>query len=95
VRQIDLKDTGIAWIDAVAYFDAGQGGRLLVLDHPFVGEHAYVTDLDGTLLASFSYREQLGVIRPFELAAITTGPDAGAFALVDDYASEIVVFNLP
>jgi hypothetical protein len=95
VRQIDLSATGIAWIDALAYFDAGEGGRLLVLDHPFVGDSAYVTDLDGALITSFSYREELGVIRPFELAAITTGPNAGAFALVDDYASEIVVFQLP
>jgi len=31
----------------------------------------------------FNYREKLGVITPSDTAAITTGPQKGAFSLVD------------
>jgi hypothetical protein len=97
-RTLVLDDPDLHVIDGVAHFTDGDGdgaGRLLVIDHPFVGSRALVFGLDGRRVSSFDYRATLGVVRPFEVTAVTTGPHAGSLALVDDYASELVIFRLP
>jgi hypothetical protein len=97
VRTIDLAPAGVGLIAAVAFFDPGHpsSGRFLVLESNAVfTARAVVVDFDGNLLGEFDYREALGLYTPGGVAAITTGPDAGAFAAVDLRANELVVFRL-
>ncbi|HKR11386.1 MAG TPA: hypothetical protein VJT15_04975 [Pyrinomonadaceae bacterium] len=100
VRTIDLSATGIASIDAIEYFDDpnGQGGRLLVVAR---NGRAIITDLNGNsrdangaLFGEFNIRVKLGLITANDIAAITSGPLAGAFAIADGYGGEVVIFRL-
>lgn len=93
-RVIDLTAAGIKRVAAVTFFNPQHpsGGQFLVIDgQDNVG---LVTDFTGTKLDKFSIRETLKLLNPVAVTAITTGPDAGAFAIANAENSEIVVFRL-
>jgi len=100
VRTIDLAATGTPGVSGVEYFEdpQGGGGRLLLI----AGfGRMIVTDLDGnsrrpngTLFGEFNSRVKFGLITRNDVAAITSGPLAGAFALVDGSGGEVVIFRL-
>ncbi len=93
VRTIDLTCTGTQGVGGIAYFDdpGGGGGRLLILAS---AGRVLVTDLNGNLLREFNVRVKLGMVSATDVAAITTGPQAGAFSAVDSNGGEMVVFRL-
>lgn len=93
VRTINIGATGLTSPSSVAYFDPtdGSGGRLLLVQ----ALNAAVTDLDGNAVLTFNIREKLNLLVPVDVSAITTGPQAGALAIVDRDNSELVVFTLP
>ena len=90
--EIDFAPAGIENIFEIVFFDPGHpsGGRLMIRD----GTRVHITDLDGYWLDDFDLRTDLGVFRA-SLTAITTGPEAGAFAAMWMDNSELVVFTLP
>ena len=94
VRTIDLSSTALDTISSVAFFDPhdSSGGKFLVLGG-FNTNLVLVTDFSGKVKGEFNYRATLGVISASDVAAITTGPQKGAFSLVDD-DSEIVIFSI-
>jgi hypothetical protein len=93
-RTIDLNPFGIVEVN-LEYYDPTHptGGKLLVMDS---ANDALILDLNGTLLSRFPYRQALDL--PFGVAggvaAITSGPYAGAFAAVNVNSSEVVIFTL-
>ena len=99
VRTIDISATGTAGVGAIEYFqdpDSGEG-RLMLLS----GSRVIVTDLNGSsrdpngfLLREFNSRVKFGLITRSDIAAITTGPLAGAFAITDGSGGEVVTFRL-
>ena len=100
VRTIDLAATGTTGVNGIEYFEDPQegGGRLLLLAG--LGR-MIVTDLDGnsrrangTLFGEFNVRVKFGLITRNDVAAITSGPNAGAFAIVDSSGGEVVIFRL-
>ena len=100
VRTLDLSATGTGGIAGIEYFEdpKGGGGRLLILSST---GRVFITDLsgssrkaDGALFGEFNSRVKLGLITRNDLAAITSGPLAGAFATVDRDGGEIVIFRL-
>lgn len=100
VRTIDLTPTGTAGVGAIEYFEdpQGGGGRLLLVA---AFGRMIVTDLNGnsrtpnmSLLGEFNSRVKLGLITRADVAAITSGPLAGAFAIVDGSGGEVVIFRL-
>ena len=99
VRTIDISATGTGGVGAIEYFqDPGSGeDRLMLLS----GSRVIVTDLngnsrngDGFLLGEFNNRVKFGLITRSDIAAITSGPLAGAFAIADGSGGEIVIFRL-
>jgi hypothetical protein len=101
VRTIDLTNTALGGVTAIEYFDdpASGDGRLLILGG--VVGRTLITDLngnsrdaDGRLFGEFNLRVKLGLITKHDIAAITTGPYAGAFAIVDGNGGEVVIFRL-
>jgi hypothetical protein len=96
IRTIDLTPAGIVAVGGTAYFDPTHptGGRFLVLDGSTATHRAIVTDFDGLLLSDFSYRDKLNALVAADVAYISTGPQAGAFSLVDSDNSELIVFSL-
>ena len=98
VRTIDFSSTGVAGIGGIEYFESSPGaGRFLVLGG--IGR-VFITDLDGNsrnadslLFGEFNLRVKLGLITRNDLTAITSGPLAGAFAVVDASGGEIVIFR--
>ena len=95
VRSIDLSSTALDTITSVAFFDPkdSSGGKFLVLGG-FNSSLAVVTDFNGKEKGEFNYRAALDVISASDVAAITTGPQKGAFSLVSPDDSEIVVFSI-
>jgi hypothetical protein len=93
-KPIDLAPQGIARIATVTYFNPGHpsGGQFLVFDN--TQDLAVITDFNGKKLDEFGIRKAFGVLNPSAVTAITTGSDAGAFALANSENSEIVVFRL-
>lgn len=98
VRTIDFSATGTTNIGGVEYFEDSGAGRLLILGG--IGR-VFVTDLDGNsrnadgfLFREFNNRVKLGLLTRSDIAAITSGPLAGAFAIVDGSGGEIVIFRL-
>jgi hypothetical protein len=101
VRTIELGATGTGGnINAVEYFEdpQGAGSRLLILNA--VGR-AFITDLtgnsrnpDGFLLGEFNSRVKLGLVIRGDVAAISSGPLAGAFAVLEPNGGEVVIFRL-
>lgn len=96
VRTIDYAPTGITTIGGVAYFDPAHtsGGRLLVFDGLVSAHRAVITDFNGLLLGDFNYRDKLNALVAQDVAFISTGPQAGAFSLIDTDNSELIVFTL-
>jgi hypothetical protein len=96
VRSIDLTPYGVS-VFSFAYFapDDPSGGRFLVISA--TTDQALIVDLNGNLLSSFNYRTAFDLPTgyvAFSATHITTGPYAGAFALGDNDASEIIIFSL-
>jgi hypothetical protein len=100
VRTIDLAGTGTGGINGLEYFDdpQGGGGRLLLIS---AFGRMIITDLDGNSRTSdgvpfgeFNSRVKFGLITRNDVAAITSGPLAGAFAMVDSNGGEVVIFRL-
>lgn len=100
VRTIDLAATGSAGVAGVEYFEDPDeaAGRLLILS---AGGRVFVTDLNGNSrrpngarMREFNSRVKLGLITRSDVAAITSGPLAGAFAIVDSSGGEVVIFRL-
>ncbi len=100
VRTLDLTCTGSNGVGGLAYFDdpGGGGGRFLILGS---AGRVFVTDLNGDsrnanglLFGEFNSRAKLALLNPTDITAITTGPQAGAFAIIDGPAGEIVIFRL-
>jgi hypothetical protein len=93
VRSIDISAAGLFSPAALALFDPSDpsGGRMLVGD----GTRAAVVDFNGNVLpGGFNIRDGLNLLAPADLSAITTGPQAGGFAIVDSWTNELVVFKL-
>ena len=100
VRTIDVSATGTSGIGSIEYFEdpQGGGGRFLMLSG---AGRVFITDLngnsrnaDGFLLGEFNSRVKFGLITRSDIAAITSGPLAGAFAIVDGSGGEVVIFRL-
>lgn len=98
VRTLDLTCTGTNGVAELAYFDDAGGGRFMILGS---AGRVFVTDLngdsrnsDGVLFREFNSRVKLGLLSPNDITAITTGPLAGAFAVVDSASGEVVIFRL-
>jgi hypothetical protein len=100
VRTLDIAGTGVAGVGGVEYFEdpQGGGGRLLLIAS---FGRMIVTDLDGNsrrpdgvLFGEFNSRVKFGLITRSDVAAITSGPLAGAFAMVDGSGGEVVIFRL-
>jgi hypothetical protein len=100
VRTIDITATGSHGVSAVEYFEDpnGGGGRLMLLGS---AGRVIITDLNGDSrnaqglgFFEFNIRAKLGLITRNDIAAITTGPLAGAFAVTDANGGEVVIFRL-
>jgi hypothetical protein len=92
---IDLAPTGLlAFTGALEFFNPAHhtGGQFLVFGDAY---RAVVADFNGNPVSEFNYRDKLGSLQPADLAYITNGPNAGAFALIDQGNSELIIFNLP
>lgn len=105
LRSIDLSSAGVAGIGAVEYFNPAHesGGQFLVVTKfpPFPEKKLLVTDFYGNILQKISYPDDLGISDLCwitDLALITSGPDAGAFAATvargNNAGYEIIVFKL-
>ncbi len=99
VGSIDLNATaGISSLSALEYFDSadGSGGRLLLLGRVLISPdpQLLITDLAGNELERFDVRTEFGLPTPSELSVITTGPQKGAFGVLDSTAQILVVFRL-
>ena len=99
VRTIDISATGAGGVGALEYFEDPQSseGRLMMLS----GGRVIVTDLNGNsrngngfLLGEFNSRAKFGLVTRSDIAAITSGPLAGSFAIADGSGGEIVIFRL-
>jgi hypothetical protein len=93
-----LSSAGITMIVAVEYFNPAHdtGGQFLVATNK---KKLLVTDFFGNVLREIIYYDDLGILGSInDLALITSGPDAGAFAAAVDKGnnagSEIIVFKL-
>jgi len=100
VRTIDIAGTGTGGVHGLEYFEDSQGGggRLLLIS---AFGRMIVTDLDGNSrtpdgipFGEFNSRVKFGVITRNDVAAITSGPLAGAFAIADSNGGEVVIFRL-
>jgi hypothetical protein len=100
VRTIDLTGTGTAGVNGLEYFVDPQSGdgRFLLIS---AFGRMIVTDLDGNSRSAngipfgeFNIRVKFGLITRNDVAAISSGPDAGAFAIVDSNGGEVVIFRL-
>jgi hypothetical protein len=92
VRTIDLG-IGTLNVTSVAFFNPAHpsGGQFLIIAAP---SRVMLTDFNGNLLREFNSRVKLGVINPNDVSTITTGPQAGAFGMLDSENSSLVVFTL-
>jgi hypothetical protein len=94
VRDIDFSSIGIGYIGGCAYADPEQSGAGQFLVFDWYSTRACLTDFNGNLLAEFDYREELGLLDVLGACAITSGRHAGAFAVVDEDSSQLVIFRL-
>jgi hypothetical protein len=93
-REIDLAPLGVTSIAAFAYFNPQHpsGGQFLIFANP---DRAIVTDFDGQPLREFDFGRELGVRAVAGATAITNGPFAGAFAVIESaFSARLVVFAL-
>jgi hypothetical protein len=97
VREIDLAPLGVTRVAALAAFDPEHpsGGRFLVFGGLEDRVHAtVVVDFDGNRNGDFDAQAALGLVECTDVAAITAGPHAGAFIVLDALERETVVFRL-
>jgi hypothetical protein len=97
--QIDFNVTaGMTNVTALEYFDPGDGtgGRFAILGRiaTSTDPQLLITDLAGNRLDSLNVRTELGLPTPSELSVITTGPQKGAFAVLDGTAQTLVVLRI-
>ena len=99
VRTLDLTSTGSNTVVGLSYFDdpGGGGGRFMILG---TAGRVFVTDLNGdsrnasgNLFREFNSRVKLGMVGATDITAITTGPQAGGFAITDNRSGEVVIFR--
>jgi hypothetical protein len=98
VRNIDLTGTGTAGVGGLDFFNSGGGDRFIILGS---AGRVFVTNLNGdsrnsngVLFGEFNSRVKLGLLNRNDITAITTGPLAGAFAVIDGQDGEVVIFRL-
>jgi len=98
VRTIDLTSTGTTSVAGLDFFNSPDGDRFIILGSAGRG---FITDLNGdprdsngVPFGEFNSRVKLGLLNRVDVAAITTGPLAGAFAMVDSQNGEVVIFTL-
>jgi hypothetical protein len=89
-----------AGVGSLDYFDDPNGGSGRFIIFGSAGR-AFVTDLNGNsrdangnLFREFNVRVKLGLLTRNDVTTITTGPLAGAFALVDGSGGGVVIFRL-
>lgn len=92
VRTIDLG-IGASTVIGMAYFNPSHpsGGQFLLNVSP---GRLLVTDFNGNFISEFNARVKLDVMNPGDLSSITTGPQAGAFAILDIDSAAVVLFRL-
>ena len=97
VRELNLSASA-AQIFSLAFFDPDHpsGGQLIMIvaQAGTLAQQVLVTDLNGTVLRQLDPLPDLGILAPFQVAAITSGPDRGAFAILDPSQYELTVFRL-
>jgi hypothetical protein len=98
VRTIDLTSTGTPGVVGLDFFSSPGGDRFIILGS---SGRVFITDLNGNsrdsngaLFGEFNSRVKLGLLSRADITAITTGPLAGAFAVVDNQGGEVVIFKL-
>lgn len=91
---IDLAATGLLGFGSTEFFNPAHptGGQFLVFGN---GYRAVVTDFNGNPISEFNFRDKLRTLGAVDLAYITNGPNAGAFAMIDPANSELIIFSLP
>ena len=98
-RTLDLTATGTGSIGGLAYYvDPDGNERFMILAS---AGRVIITDVNGDsrnaggfLIGEFNNRVKLGLIERADITAITTGPMAGAFAIVSGRTGEVVIFRL-
>jgi hypothetical protein len=95
VRSVDLAPKRVQVIRSVAFFNPGHpsGGQFLIHAQP--GRRLLVTDFELNVLGEFDAYPTLGLTRLgfYDLAAITSGKYAGAFAIYGD-SGALVIFSI-
>ena len=99
VRTLDLTATGTGSIGGLDYFvDPAGNERFIILAS---AGRVIITDLNGNsrngngfLFGEFNSRVKLGLLARVDITAITTGPLAGAFAIIENRGGEIIIFRL-
>lgn len=84
IRDVDFSALGL---NIGPFTNAGD--ELLI----FAGTMLYRTSLDGVVVASYDTASLH--VQPASISAITTGPQAGMFAVTSTRDCELVVFSLP
>ena len=92
-RMIDLGLTGLTSVSFFDYFKPAKAsdGRILMVGNDY---RAVVTDMNGTPISEFNYRERLRLHGTLDFAHITSGPYTGAMAALNSNNSEVVIFRL-
>ena len=93
-RDIDLSALPIVTGGLLTYFNPSHpsGGEFIVND--VSSSTLFVVDFNGSLISSFNHHDKLGVLRPGGLTAISSGADAGKFAIAETDSSEAVIFSM-
>ena len=99
IRTLDLTATGAGGIGGLDYYlDPDGNERFIILSS---AGRVIITDLTGNsrntsgfLIFEFNSRVKLGLLSRVDIAAITTGPLAGAFAIIENRGGEVVIFRL-
>ena len=99
VRTHDLTGTGAGAIGGLDYYvDPAGNERFIILAS---SGRVIITDLNGNsrnasgfVIFEFNSRVKLGLPARVDITAITTGPLAGAFAIIENRGGEIVIFRL-
>lgn len=98
VRTIDLSSMGISRVDGLTFFDPADpsGGKFLLVVNDATQvfrRFAMVIDFNGNLRRKFDVRKTFGFLEANDVGTISTGPQNGAFSMVDSGGSEIAIFR--
>jgi hypothetical protein len=99
LRTLDLTATGAGAIGGLDYYvDPAGNERFIILAS---AGRIIITDLNGNsrnasgfLIFEFNSRVKLGLLARVDITAITTGPLAGSFAVIENRGGEVVIFRL-